>query len=272
MSNFHRDLQNDQLHHPKDFVAAANSTKLTKNATGNLEWIADSGGGGGVSQITAGTGVTISPSGGTGNVTINASIGGVSSIVAGTGITISPVGGTGAVTINSSGKEGEQISTSWRGCHIFEGKDRETIAKILNSPCVTDRSNPDLHGTSNGVYSQSIQISSMNAIGGSIHVVETPSATISNWIGRMVSNAASVGKISLFKCTLICVGEQPAEYSMTYLSEQSFNLAAGQVFCWEDTSMNGSLAQGDLIIPVIALNAGEASTQTYSTSLRLNQS
>lgn len=73
MSNFHRDLQNDQLHHPKDFVAAANSTKLTKNATGNLEWIADSGGGGAVSQIIAGTGITISPSGGTGNVTINSS-------------------------------------------------------------------------------------------------------------------------------------------------------------------------------------------------------
>ena len=60
MSNLHKDLANDQIHNPKDFSTAANSTKLTKNASGNLEWIADSGAGGGVSQITGGTGnVTI---------------------------------------------------------------------------------------------------------------------------------------------------------------------------------------------------------------------
>ena len=57
MSNLHRDLLNDQLHKPKDFDTAANSTKLTKNAAGNLEWVADSGGGGGVvtSLTTTGT-------------------------------------------------------------------------------------------------------------------------------------------------------------------------------------------------------------------------
>ena len=61
-----------------------------------------------VSQIVAGTNITISPSGGTGVVTINASggTGGVTQIIAGTNITISPAGGTGAVTINSSGGGG----------------------------------------------------------------------------------------------------------------------------------------------------------------------
>lgn len=84
----------------------------------------------GVSSIIAGTNVTISPSGGRGDVTVNASttsgvtsltagtgIGvsastgavtvsntGVTSIVAGSNITIS--GGTGAVTINSTGSGG----------------------------------------------------------------------------------------------------------------------------------------------------------------------
>jgi hypothetical protein len=57
MSNLHKDLSNDQLHEPKDFSTAANSTKLTKNSSGNLEWVADSGGGGGVvtSLTTTGT-------------------------------------------------------------------------------------------------------------------------------------------------------------------------------------------------------------------------
>jgi hypothetical protein len=76
MSNLHKDLTNDQIHNPKDFGTAANSTKLTKNASGNLEWVADSGGGSGVSQIVAGTNVTIAPTGGTGVVTINSSGGG----------------------------------------------------------------------------------------------------------------------------------------------------------------------------------------------------
>ena len=71
MSNLHKDLTDAQLHVPKGFANAANSTKLTKNASGVLEWAADSGGGGGVSQIIAGTNITISPTGGTGAVTIN---------------------------------------------------------------------------------------------------------------------------------------------------------------------------------------------------------
>ncbi len=71
MSNLHKDLTDAQLHVPKGFANAANSTKLTKNASGVLEWAADSGGGGGVSQIVAGTNITISPTGGTGVVTIN---------------------------------------------------------------------------------------------------------------------------------------------------------------------------------------------------------
>lgn len=63
------------------------------------------GGGGAVNQIIAGTGIGVSPAGGTGNVTITntGAAGGVTSIVAGTNVTISPVGGTGAVTINASG-------------------------------------------------------------------------------------------------------------------------------------------------------------------------
>lgn len=44
MSNLHKDLANDQLHNPKDFAAAANNTKLTKDGSGNLTWASDTGG------------------------------------------------------------------------------------------------------------------------------------------------------------------------------------------------------------------------------------
>jgi hypothetical protein len=57
-------------------------------------------GGAGVTQLIAGTGITVSPVGGTGAVTVNNA--GVNQIIAGTGISLSPVGGTGAVTVNST--------------------------------------------------------------------------------------------------------------------------------------------------------------------------
>jgi hypothetical protein len=57
----------------------------------------------GVSQITAGSNVTINPVGGTGNVTINAVNNGVTQIVAGTNISLNPTSGLGAVTISAIG-------------------------------------------------------------------------------------------------------------------------------------------------------------------------
>ena len=46
MSNLHKDLTDAQIHVPKGFAAAANTTKLTKDASGALVWATDSGGGG----------------------------------------------------------------------------------------------------------------------------------------------------------------------------------------------------------------------------------
>ena len=60
---------------------------------------------GGVSQLIAGAGVSISPTDGLGVVTISSTggTGAVSQIIAGTNVTISPTNGLGNVTINASG-------------------------------------------------------------------------------------------------------------------------------------------------------------------------
>ena len=58
----------------------------------------------GVTQILAGTDISISPGGGTGIVTINStSQGGVTSIVAGDNVTLSPISGLGDVTVSAPG-------------------------------------------------------------------------------------------------------------------------------------------------------------------------
>ena len=44
-SNLHKDLTDLQLHVPKGFASAANSTTCQKDATGNLVWAAGGGGG-----------------------------------------------------------------------------------------------------------------------------------------------------------------------------------------------------------------------------------
>jgi hypothetical protein len=70
----------------------------------NGSGIVGGAGGAGVSQIVAGTAISISPPGGTGIVTINGA--GVNQLIAGSNITLTPAGGTGIVTIDATGGGG----------------------------------------------------------------------------------------------------------------------------------------------------------------------
>jgi len=246
MSNLHKDLQNDQIHNPKDFSTAANDTKLTKNSSGNLEWVADTGGG--VSQIIAGTNVTISPTGGTGNVTINAS-GGGSSI--------------------------ESISNSWRGCYEHVSGGRSVIGYVLNSPCMIERSSSFLHGTAIGDMSGATiaPVMSSAIVGGGIHVVDSANPTNERWVGRMICGAGgAAGEFSLCKATLVCEGEQPSGYTLTKLISTAFNMSSNGIFCWDlETEFAASITKGDIIVPVIGSAGSETFVISYTTSLRLKQ-
>jgi hypothetical protein len=90
-----------------------------------------------VSQIVAGSNVTISPADGTGVVTINAAAsgGGVTQIVAGTNVTISPIGGTGVVTINATGGGGGLATPTGYGS--FYSNVTQTLAAINTPQAVT---------------------------------------------------------------------------------------------------------------------------------------
>lgn len=88
-------------------VAGSNVTLNPSGGTG-IVTINATGGSGGVNQLVAGTNVTLSPTNGLGTVTINAAggSGGVTQLIAGSGIGVSPSGGTGVVTLTATGGGG----------------------------------------------------------------------------------------------------------------------------------------------------------------------
>ena len=91
-------------------------TNITQTGNGQnlylLETDAGGGGGAGVVQLVAGTGVTLSPPSGEGIVTINATAppAPVTKLVAGANITLNPANGLGEVTISASGGGGGGVT------------------------------------------------------------------------------------------------------------------------------------------------------------------
>lgn len=158
MSNLHKDLLNDQIHNPKDFDTAAVSTKLTKNGSGNLEWVADTHPTDAVSQI-----------------------------IAGTNVTVSPVSGVGAVTVNSTGGSSEQVVAVHNRCYGAG----ETISGG-NYFCMTAPSGNNEHKFTVDLGSSSpTTISPKDTVQGAIYSateVETPI----RWVGHVYGNADTV--------------------------------------------------------------------------------
>lgn len=94
---------------------------------------AGGGGGGAVNQIIAGTAISVSPAGGTGNVIVNNA--GVTNLVAGAGIALS--GATGSVTISST-SAGGSVTLINSGSGLTGGPITTSGTLSLNYACVVD--------------------------------------------------------------------------------------------------------------------------------------
>ena len=188
MSNLHKNLVDAQIHVPKGFATAANDTKLTKNSTGILEWAADSGGGG------------------------------VSSIVAGTGITISPVTGLGDVTINSSATSNNFVSRNIK-CY---GSIATGVEFGLGSPVGNNE-----HKFITNLGTPSITtMTPRNMTTSSIWVNPTAGSTLKNWNGWIYGVAGIQVALSLLRVKLTCPieGEYPTSVPVCRTATQNLTM------------------------------------------------
>jgi hypothetical protein len=161
-----------------------------------------SGAGGGVTQIIAGTNITISPVGGTGIVTVNANNpvsasyalsssyaanGGVTQLLAGSNITLSPTNGRGQVTISSTGGGGPYFNTATGSYGSFYDTTTQTnVANTARSMSfnTTDISNGVSISGSTSPYNTYIKIENPGVydIQFSAQVDKTDSGTDVIWI------------------------------------------------------------------------------------------
>ena len=250
MSNLHKNLANDQLHNPKDFSGAANDTFLSKNASGNLEW-KSVGAVSGVSQITAGTGITISPTSGIGNVTINST---------------------------ATGGGDPQTSHSFRHCVTPPAsKSEEPMHFLLDTPCMTERTNPFHSATPIPIptLASSIVLDYRLVIGAAIHCVDSTNPLMIRFNGVGQNLGFGVGSIALYAAdmTEICSGSagEATNVSCDRICLTNFDSRTYPAFCWNletPSDFANVLTLGKLIVPVIAVDKG---ITNYSATMRFVQ-
>ena len=199
--------------------------------------------------------------------------GGVTSIVAGNNVTISPSGGTGAVTINASGGEPTfQTTTTWRGVIQITEEGRAATMYTFDNPS-TGRFEfymgrgigfMGASGTIGPVPGQSIVPATRVNI-------TTNDTTNYSWIGRVLANSPSVGGyLRLYKATLTCTAIQPPGYTLYPLAVITIPpLDTGKTYCFDySAAFTSSLSKGDVIVPVFDGQNG-TNNLTYTNTLEL---
>jgi len=219
-SNLHKDLIDAQLHVPKGFEFAANSTKLTKDASGNLVWAADTAGG-------------------------------VTSIIAGTNISISPSSGTGDVTINSTATSQDTHEQSFRGCMNYVAPKEKAAMNnyfIRQLGCREIRISDNSHATDTGSALTTITLSPLQIITAAEKIVKS-NETLDGFNGIINSNVNVNISFALFKANGCKEGTDLRE--MTLLHQEALSLKVG-TNCFS-SNLNLPLLAQDMIIPAIQI-------------------
>tara|TARA_Y100000592_G_scaffold2155_1_gene3367 strand:- start:11252 stop:12076 length:825 start_codon:yes stop_codon:yes gene_type:complete len=269
MSNLHKNLNNAELHDPKDFSTASNNTYLTKDGSGNLVWAADSGAG--VSSIIAGTNVTISPAGGTGAVTINASGGGgaVSSLtttgtsgastLAGGVLNIPVYANTNTFQINYEAYGSIATGTEWGISNAqFNSEHKFTIN--LGSPLITT-------------------VTPKNHVSASVFCNTTSGTQLRSWAGWIWGGAGATVTLSLLRAKLACPieGEYPSTIPVCRTATTTIALTGNSSpKCWNLSGDEITLCEGwsasmeanEMILATAYLSEGEEGSFVMNNNLQ----
>jgi len=193
-------VQNDIVSYQGSLFVSLQTPNYNHNPSTATSFWAVQGGGGGVSKITAGTGISITPTGGIGNVTINATGSGVSAISAGNagisiggtdsfptilnegvlslaaGSGISLTGATGNITVSATGGGG--------------GKQWYNVYNQASAPILTNGLSlfwPVPSWPSNDIV-QVLVVATFTALGQASPLTNDPSVFVSNFTGPITVN------------------------------------------------------------------------------------
>jgi len=254
MSNLHKDLTDAQIHVPKGFAGAANNTKLTKDSSGALIWAVDDHPSDNVTKIIAGTNVTISPTTGLGDVTINSTGGG--------GASHSVHSLRGCFSYEGAPKGGKGGSTTnWycRGLRCGEVHDYNELGFTMN-----------LGG---GAPAPITPIPTQIPMGGSLHWVDSPNPDLYSYQGMVYSDEAVICEIGFAVWKPNC--EEPTEGSELIIDPATitaFPIDKNKYTCFIINPAAYSFVNTDIIVPIIRCTSELPANLIVNSTLRLIQS
>ena len=234
MSNLHKDLSNSQIHNPKDFDGAAVSTKLTKNASGNLEWIADSGGGGIVTSLTT-----------TGTSGASTLAGGVLNV---------PVYAPDTISHAVHNRcYGSLDNTNLYAMSTPSGNNEHKFTVDLGATGTT-------------------AISPKDAVQGAVYSITKTGETLKTWVGHICGTTGTSVKLSMWQVVWGDCQSVNVDIEMCLLDDVTLALTGNNTpICFtSDEITNDCVATslGDIFVLTAELTAGEEANFSVETTMR----
>jgi len=178
-----------------------------------------------------------------------AGAGGVSQIIAGNNVTISPSGGTGNVTINAPTNT-DTHAHSWTGCINLTEEGRAATAYSFDRICETRY--PNNHVLAVGNVGSTIPVTANTIISATKFQITRNGTTNKLWTVKIQATQASTGGfLHLYSGRLVCDGVQPA-YAISKLTTLTVPALAQNAFACLQTASGflTPVAVGDCIIPI----------------------
>ena len=254
-TNLHKDLDDAQIHVPKGFTAAANNTKLTKDSSGVLTWAVDDHPVDNVTKIIAGTNVTISPTTGLGDVTINSTGGG--------------------------GTSDPHAVMSLRGCFNYEGSGERSSGNdnwfVRGLRCAREEREWNELGFTQNLGNNTIApitgIPVPVIMSGALHFVDSTNPNLASFQGIIYSTESVICEFGfgVFSPNCATPTEGGGDLHIAAETISSHTILKNQYQCFNIAPAGFSFLQSQIIVPIIRCTTEAAALLIVNGTLRLIQ-